>query len=179
MTNMRLFRQMGVAVLLVGFASAQDIQYNFDRQTDFSRFHSYKWIDIPGGQQIDYLLARDIREVFEAALGKEGLTKTESDNADLHIGYQVAVNQEKQLVGTGWGYGPGWRRGPGLATASTETILIGSLALDMYDVSRKQLVWRGIATKTIDTKASPETRRKNIGKAAEKMLKKYPPGKTS
>jgi hypothetical protein len=47
----------------------------------------------------------------------------------------------------------------------------------MYDASRKQLVWRGIASKTLDPKAKPEKQDKNIAKAAQKMLKNYPPPK--
>ena len=61
----------------------------------------------------------------------------------------------------------------------TTTILVGSLALDMYDVAKKQLVWGGIVTKTIDENARPETRRKNLTNAFEKLLKNYPPGKRS
>ncbi len=176
---MKLITEIAITVLLAGLGSAQDVQYNFDQQTDFSRFHTYKWIDLPGGQKVGDLLAKDIRRAFDAALAKKGLAETEAETADLNVGYQVAVNQEKQLVGHGWGYGPGWRRGPGMTTATTETILVGSVALDMYDVSRRQLVWRGIVTKAVDPNARPETRRKNLTKAFEKLLKNYPPGKRS
>jgi hypothetical protein len=48
----------------------------------------------------------------------------------------------------------------------------------MYDPSKKQLVWRGVASKTLDTKAKPDKRQKNLQKAAAKLLKNYPP-KTS
>jgi hypothetical protein len=47
----------------------------------------------------------------------------------------------------------------------------------MYDPAMKQLVWRGSATKTIDPKADPEKRQKNLQKAMQKLLKNYPPGK--
>jgi hypothetical protein len=49
----------------------------------------------------------------------------------------------------------------------------------MYDTTSKQLVWRGMASKTLDAKAKPEKRQKNIDKAATKMLKNYPPRKKS
>jgi hypothetical protein len=45
----------------------------------------------------------------------------------------------------------------------------------MYDPAQKQLVWRGSATKTLDTKAKPEKKEKNIKKAVTKLLKNYPP----
>ena len=55
------------------------------------------------------------------------------------------------------------------------SIPIGQIDLDMYDPAKKQLVWRGVASKTLDTKAKPEKREKNLRKAAEKLLKNYPP----
>jgi hypothetical protein len=83
-------------------------------------------------------------------------------------------------VGPGWGYGPGWGRGYGYGgptntTVQTTTIHIGELALDMYDAAEKKLVWRGEASKTLDEKAKPEKRQKNLQKAVAKLLKDYPP----
>lgn len=43
------------------------------------------------------------------------------------------------------------------------------------DAKTGSIVWRGVASKEIDTKASPEKRDKNLRKAAEKLLKSYPP----
>jgi hypothetical protein len=47
----------------------------------------------------------------------------------------------------------------------------------MYDRNGHDLVWRGVASKTIDPKAKPDKRQKNLNKAATKMLKNYPPPK--
>jgi hypothetical protein len=87
------------------------------------------------------------------------------------------------MYDSGWGYGAGWRYGygggGGFSTSTTETIPIGQIDLDMYDPVTKQLVWRGSATKTLDPKAKPEKRMKNLSKAAAKLLKNYPPPKKS
>jgi len=40
---------------------------------------------------------------------------------------------------------------------------------------KKQLVWRGVASKQIDTKAKPDKREKNLDKGMAKLLKNYPP----
>ena len=45
----------------------------------------------------------------------------------------------------------------------------------MYDSRQKQLVWRGIASKTLDPNAKPDKKDKNINKAVQKLLKNYPP----
>jgi hypothetical protein len=60
-------------------------------------------------------------------------------------------------------------------TGQTSTIYTGQLALDMYDSVNKDLAWRGVASKTLDPKAKPEKREKNLKKAAAKLLKNYPP----
>ena len=62
-----------------------------------------------------------------------------------------------------------------MTTGSTSTIYIGQLALDMNDRSNKELVWRGVVSKTIDTKAKPDKQAKNLNKAVVKLLKNYPP----
>jgi hypothetical protein len=40
---------------------------------------------------------------------------------------------------------------------------------------QKELVWRGTASKTLDPKAKPEKKQKNLTKAVTKLLKNYPP----
>lgn len=185
-----------VAVLMLVFAfgitraNAQDVRYDFDKDKDFSKYRTYKWVPIKGADQPDELTAKRITSAVDAELAMKGLTKTDSDNADLLIGYQTAVGTEKQYTSynTGWGYGPGWGAGwygygGGMASTttygSTSTVYIGQLDLSMYDPASKQLVWRGVASKTLDPKAKPEKKEKNIGKAVKKLLKKYPPEKKS
>jgi hypothetical protein len=58
---------------------------------------------------------------------------------------------------------------------STSTVYVGQLDVSFYDPAQKQLVWRGVATKTLDPKAKPEKKQKNITKAVQKLLKNYPP----
>ena len=62
-----------------------------------------------------------------------------------------------------------------MSTSTTSTLYIGTLVLDMYDPAKKQLVWRGTASKTLDANAKPEKRQKNLQKATAKLLKNYPP----
>ena len=166
-----------------GTAAAQDVRYNFDKQANFASYKTYKWVTIKGATQLSDLADKQVKAAVDAELSKKGLTKSDSDSADLYIGYQAGVGTEKQYTSfdTGWGYGPGWGGGwyggggGGMSTGTTSTIYIGQLALDMYASSPKNLVWRGNASKTIDPKAKPEKQEKNLNKAVAKMLKNYPP----
>ena len=158
---------------------AQDVRYNFDRDADFSKYKTYKWVDNPNAEKLNELADRQFKAVVDAELAKKGLTKVDSDTADLYISYQAALHQEKQYTSfnSGWGYGPGWRGygGSSMTTGQTSTIQIGGVDLDMYDVAKKQLVWEGTASKVIDPKAKPDKQQKNLEKAVAKLLKNYPP----
>jgi hypothetical protein len=187
MKKSTLFSLIPLLLLALGSAFAQDVRFNFDKDADFSKFKSYKWVALKDATKVDDILDKDIKDAFEAQLAARGLTKVDSDPADLYVGYQAAVAQEKQFssYSTDWGYGGGWYRGGWYGpsntttTGQTETIYIGQLALDMYDSNDHKLVWRGLASKTIDKKAKPEKQQKNLTKAATKLLKNYPPVKKS
>jgi hypothetical protein len=62
-----------------------------------------------------------------------------------------------------------------MGTATSSTINVGTLVLDMYDPSTKKLVWTGRATKTLDPGNSQEKKQKNLDKAMQKLLKNFPP----
>jgi hypothetical protein len=171
-------------LLIAAFASAQDVSYNFDQKADFSKYKTYKWVVKKDAEQPDEITAKQIVSAIEKQLGAKGLTRTDADAADLYIAYQVAITKEKEATtwNTGYGMGVGWGGryyggygGGGMSTTTTATIYIGALALDMYDTATKSLVWRGLASKQIDTKAKPEKRQKNLDKGMEKLLKNYPP----
>ena len=52
--------------------------------------------------------------------------------------------------------------------------MVGTLAIDMIDAQTRNIVWRGVASRELDARASPE-KEKGINKAAEKIFKNYPP----
>jgi uncharacterized protein DUF4136 len=170
-------------LLAAGSSLAQDVRYNFDKSTDFSKFKTYKWVPIKDAAKVSDLVDKQIKDALDAELATKGLSKVDGDDANLYLGYQPSVGEEKQFnsYSTGWGYGPGWGGGwyggMGSTTThgSTSTIYKGQLALDMYDSAGHSLVWRGVVSKTIDPKAKPEKQQKNLAKAAKKLLKNYPP----
>ncbi|HET9359390.1 MAG TPA: DUF4136 domain-containing protein [Vicinamibacterales bacterium] len=183
---MRKLSVFFVALLLAGASAAfaQDVRYNFDKQANFSSFKTYRWVQIKGAQAPNELVDGQIKAAIDSELHTKGLSRVETDSADLYIGYQVAVNTEKEYTtfNTGWGTGPGWYGGGwyggggmSTTTGTTSTIYVGQLAVDMYSSAGKALIWRGNASKTIDTNAKPEKQQKNLAKAVKKLFKNYPP----
>jgi hypothetical protein len=182
-----VFFSMLMILLAASSAVGQDVRYNFDKNSDFSKFKTYKWVTLKDAAKPSDLVAKQIMAAVDAELATKGLSRIDGDKADLYIGYQVGIGQEKEFTSfsSDWGYGGGWYRGGwyggagGMSTTTgqTTTIYIGQLALDMYDSANRDLVWRGVASKTLDPKAKPEKQEKNLKKAVAKLLKNYPPGK--
>jgi Domain of unknown function (DUF4136) len=163
---------VGALVCMTGTLSAQDVRYNFMPGTDFAKFHTYKWISIEGGAHPNQIVDAQIKQSVDSQLVSKGLTKMNDDKAGLYIDYQIAVNKEKQWNAFGMGGGIRWG---GTGTATTSTISVGTLVLDMYDPTTKQLVWTGTATKTLDPSSSPQKNQQRLDKAMAKLLKNYPP----
>jgi hypothetical protein len=172
-----------VLLLLAASSVAQDIHYNFDVDTHFENFKTYKWVEIKDAQKVDELKEKEIKSVLDVKLTKKHLTKTDAETADLYIGYEAGVDAEKQFASydTNWDYGSGWDRKSwyggfyGRTKGPISTIYRGQLAVDMYDPKNHCLVWRGVVSKALDTTETPEKQRESLRKAVNKLLTKYPP----
>jgi hypothetical protein len=180
------FLYMAVAMMIATSALSQDVRYNYDKGTDFSKFITYLWVLIKGAQMPNDIVDKQIKSTIDSQLLVKGLTATDSDSADLYLAYQTAIGSEKQFssfssgMGPGWGYGGGWYGGGwygggGMTTGQTSTIYVGQLVLDMYSPAGQDLIWRGTVSKTLDPKAKPDKQQKNLNKAVAKLLKNYPP----
>ena len=176
---MRLTKRMTLLpafLFMVVCAYCQDVHYNYDRGANFASYKTYQWVDIPGGAVPDQLIDRDIKRAVDEQLAQKGLTRVEK-GADLYVGYQTAIHQEKSvnLWGTGERFGGPWGRGTGTVQGETSTISVGTLVVDLYDPAKKQLIWRGDASKTIDLKKDPDKNYRSLQKAMAKLFKNYPP----
>jgi hypothetical protein len=165
---------LGLCVALLfccGLGLAQSTTFNFMPGTNFAQFHTFKWVVISGGIHPDQIVDQEIKQAVVSQLTGKGLTQTDADNADLYVGYQVAVDQEKQWNAFGMG---GFRFG-GMGSATSSTINNGTLVVDIYDAANKQLIWTGRASKTLSPSSNQQKNMENLNKAVAKMMKNYPP----
>jgi Domain of unknown function (DUF4136) len=134
MTRLSVFVMVMLAVCAAP-AYSQDVRYDFDKEKDFSKYKTYKWVEIKGADKPDDLTSKKIVAAIDAELSKKGMSKTEAGSADLYVGYQTAITTEKQytMYNTGWDYGPGWgagwygyggMTGPSFCTTANERVYI-------------------------------------------------------
>jgi hypothetical protein len=166
---------------------AQDVRTNYMPGTDFSKYHTYKWVDevqgVPSvGGQPDQILDTQVKQAIDSQMAAKGFTKVaDGDKPDLLLGYQLMIDREKEINGFGnsWGGWGGW--GPwggssfGSFSANTSTINIGTFVIGMYDPAVKKLVWIGGAQHEIEPSKKPEKNQERLNKGAQKLLKDFPP----
>jgi hypothetical protein len=165
--------------LLPTLAAAQKTTYDFDKTAPFATYRTYSLKDgTPTGNP---LLDNRLVSAIEMQLAAKGFVRQDTD-PDVFVVYHVAMDKEKDITSYSsgpmyGGYGYGWGGGWGSTTTDVRVreILIGTVAVDLVDARLKQVVWRGLGTKEINTNAKPEKRDENISKAMEKIFKNYPP----
>lgn len=124
-------------------------------------------------------MVRNIDEQLKA----KGLTRTESDDSDLYVIYQLAIEEDMKWSSfrteIGWSSTSvtGIYTMQGATTNSNYPVSIGSLFIDLYDVAQKRRVWQVHATKTVHPDNSMKKREKNARKAIAKIFQNYPPQK--
>jgi hypothetical protein len=164
------FATTACLVLIGSVLFAQSVTFDFDRSANFSRFKTYTWVR--GTNLSDDLNHRRIMRAVDAQLGARGFAKVDaSSHPDVLVAYHASFDKNLQINAFGSGPRVGFRSG----SATVDEIVVGTLAIDMLDSQTRSIVWRGIASKELDAKASPEKKEKNINKAAEKIFKNYPP----
>ena len=188
-----LMTKFGPALILALVACSvtygQDVRTNFLPGTDFSKYHTYAWVDevkgVPRiGGQPDQILDTQVKEAVDSQMAVKGFTKVvDGGKADLLLGYQLAIDREKQVNGfaDGWGgwggWGP-WGRGLDSFSATTSTINIGTFVLGVYDPAAKKLVWIGAAQHALEPSKKQEKNQESLNKGAQKLLRDFPPGRS-
>jgi hypothetical protein len=167
---MRIATLIGTAGLLLSTSAwAQDVTYDYDKSANFAALTSYAWAN--GGRVGDDLNHQRIVSAVDSQLAVKGVHKVDAvAGADLLVAYHVVITHDVAVNGnrprlTRW------------ASARVEAVPVGELMVEIVNAKTRATVWRGMVSRDLDPKASPEQREKNLNKAVEKLFKHYPPAK--
>ena len=166
-----------LAVCIPALVLAQKTSFDYDKTADFSKFKTYAFKD--GTKVGDPLIDKRIVASLQTELAAKKLTANET-NPDIVVVYHVAFDKQKDITtfSSGYGgYGYRWGGGWGTTDVRVNEILVGTLAIDVIDEAKKEVVWRGLGVREVNTQAKAEARDKNIANAVKKILKDFPPKK--
>lgn len=147
------------------------------------------------------LLGRHIRDAVDDELGRMGYRKAASGTPDFRIAYRVIAEERARANSYGYGagygyssyyrgfygfrfygrrhfrpyYGYGYSGGGYGGGGYVREYLRGTLVLDIIDVRKDELIWRGWATKSLDADPRPEKVRMYVDEAVAEILEEFPP----
>ena len=110
----KLFRWLLAGTLLwlaAGTLAAQDVRYNYMPGTDFSKYHTYKWVSIEGGAHPNQIVDAEIKVAVDSQLVSKGLTKTDSDKLISMSAIRsplIGRNSGTDMVWAAGSVGAGW-----------------------------------------------------------------------
>lgn len=183
--RLRLATSLQVSCLLaLAFSlpvSAQKITVDYDKKVNFSRFKTYTWAigtPVPNPPLDLYIVG-----AIDLNLQRKGLSKVGTEDADLVITYHAASSTELNISGIGnpmlsttKGYNSidttVWSI-PSTVGSVARQVRKGSLAVEMFDRQKKELVWAAQAKGTV--KETRKERLDQLDKALTKMIDQYPP----
>lgn len=192
-------RRMGLLIFAfaAGLASCSTVQVetNYDKETNFSRFKTFRWVEAPpvsvGDPRIDdSVLQARVRLAVNRELEEKGFKRVDSGDADMLVNYLVTVEEKMtgQNVNDKYGYSPGtgWTQGErqgwswGLGGYDAPSVPVtyyeeGSVIIDMIDPATKRLIWRGSARTVVNADSDDETRRQRLNDAIRRVLAEFPP----
>jgi hypothetical protein len=165
---------LGLVFLMAANAFAQKVNVDWDRGTDFSKFHTYAWQTSPDPAK--GLWPQRVIDGVNQQLQAKGFKLVES-NPDLCVIYTSHIRKDQQVVGTDYNMGPawgwGWWGGPTTTTYNTYTYKEGTLVVEIADANGHTLLWRGTATDSVSDKSDKNIKRLN--NAINKLFKNFPP----
>lgn len=157
----------------LGFA--QKIKVGYDKTADFSKYKTYTWAqpDTPVTRPILYA---SVQGTIDDALKSKGLTRIDK-NGDLTliaaggIGMGVNMPPPPNMNTTNWS----GQDDP--SVLMDPLVAEGSLILEFIDRTQNKMIWRGTVTENVDPEMAKALPR--IEKAIVKLLKRYPPKRSS
>ena len=159
-----------LGLLLTAAAASAGISTDYDHNADFAHYKTYSWGKI---QTADGLWDERVKSAIAGQMAAKGLTEVPS-GGDVVIAARDAIHNQQELNTFYDGFGG--RRffgGMGMSTTTVDNYKVGTLIVEMFDGTSKNLIWRATANDTLSDNADKNI--KSLDKNVHKMLEHFPP----
>jgi hypothetical protein len=170
-----------VSIVAAGCATAPvEARSDFDSSADFTSYRSFGWISEHPLAFVDpstspQFEGRAMTAISEVLQDKGYRFEADGRQADFVVSFSLGARDEVRVNSYPAQYDNVWEsEGQVQQAADVRTYTEGTLAIDLFDVERRQPVWHGWVVKTISANdranASAVTR-----ELVEAILAKFPP----
>ncbi len=163
--------------MMLSACSSLDVSNDYDTTYSFSELKTYKWHHRKREpKQVKHrAVVKQIDEIIESLLAEKGMIKSDNEKVDFLVNYQAAIDgklkAQNYVVTVGYGGYGGWMYG---GTGTTITSYDeGTLALDILDAEKNELIYKSIAR--IDMKEMDYDRTEMLNHIISSMLNDFPP----
>ena len=185
-----MIKMASIAALVMVIAGCAGISVNTDYDTsrDFGTLKTYAWMTPAKKLIVDPLVDNDlmnkrVQRAVESELSALGYVKANSEEgADFFVTYHVS-SEDKISVSSfhgHYGYYPCWRGcyGYGYGGYGSDIHVRqykqGTFMIDVVDPASRELMWRGVAGKRLNT-GTPEERNDYVRSIVTAIFTKFPP----
>ncbi|MGD9346483.1 MAG: DUF4136 domain-containing protein [Candidatus Aminicenantes bacterium] len=170
---------LSLMVALISLAvscSSVSVRYDYERDVDFTQFKTFDFYPVPQELSTSELVLKRIGNAIAREMTTKGFTRS-SDNPDLLIAAHTEVKDKVNVTSYGYGYAPYYRWGYWGAPGNVDVRQYeeGSLIIDIVDNAEDELVWRGVASKSLPSNPTPEKIDKIIDQVVTKAMENFPP----
>ena len=145
------------------------ISTDYDRNINFGQYKTYSWATV---KTADPLWDQRVKDAVNAELSARGLTLVPS-GGDVTVGARDAIHDQQTLSTYYNGFGGRRFGGFGTSTTTVDSYKVGTLIVEMFDRSSKNMIWRGVASDTLSNNSGKNI--KNFDKNVHKMMEHFPP----
>jgi hypothetical protein len=174
-------------VLLASCATLR-VRSDFDSDVDFASYRTYGWLEVPVGASraeagaanpfaYNSLLDKRVRKAVDQELAARGYQRLESGAVDFRLNYHVILKDK--LVASASDFGAFHSHYPypydgfvGGVDVQVMQFQEGTFVLDVIDVGRDQLAWRGWA---VGRNPDGNYDEREIWLAVRRILERFPP----
>jgi len=168
---------LGGAALVVGLVacSSLKVQTDADPQANLTAYKRFAFARVEGAQaapQLDQLMAKRVEDAIVTELTKKGLQyDSAGTSADVYVVYHAGKEDKVEVYNNaGYSYGR-WGGAYYGGGTSVSQYTEGSLTIDLYDGQRKEMVWRGTASDTVNDRNDAA---RKIPVVIAKMFERFP-----
>ena len=179
---MKALKLFALLVIPMAIASCSSIKVVADQEKniDFTKYKTYNFL---GWQNhSDENLSQEdkviLRDAFTKEFEQRGMQKVNSAG-DMEISLYIVISEESAVSGYNdyvakhgsYNY---YSRGYASSnnTYSTQSKMVGTLIMNVYDRSSKDQVWQAIATKTVTE--NPKKRKQTIPSTVRSIMRYFP-----
>ncbi len=166
---------IGLMVLATGCSSIR-VNYDYDREEDFSRFKTFDFLTPPVDIRVDELVMRRIYSAIALDLKTKNLTRV-MDDPDLWVAVHMQVQDRIDVATWGYHYAPYYWYGYWGTGVSAYRYEEGALIIDFVSAKDDELVWRGVGQGALPDRPTSDQIDNLVKYTVGKILHKFPPKK--